>query len=435
MSTPKRTVAIACQGGGSHTAFTAGVLSRLLQPDVLEHYDIIGLSGTSGGAICATIAWSALINGRPETAGDLLTSFWTDNAASLPAERLLNMSLLWASQWEDWLPRAQASPYTHGGSDWSSDLLRRTIDGTVDVAAGQARALELGADAPLLVLSAVDAVRGNFRAFSSRDGDICTDAILASAAIPNLFRSVHLEGGTYWDGLFSQNPPIRELHNLHPDEIWVIQVNPTTVSREPKTAAEITSRRNELAGNLSLFQELAHIEAIDKWLANGTITSPTLKHCVVRVVERRRTWRTMTWGAASKLNRDPAFIQELLALGREQAEEQIHGVAFEKAWRSGDLDQLLSHVAPDAEFDSTHPDAALAPTTDRDRIRQYVADVGLRVDNSRTRLCREHLEWQVRAGDRPGTRARVKVDLDTAGRARRVRITDDRPPIPAESTR
>ena len=43
-------VAIACQGGGSHTAFTAGVLGRLFRYDVLSKYRVVGLSGTSGGA-------------------------------------------------------------------------------------------------------------------------------------------------------------------------------------------------------------------------------------------------------------------------------------------------------------------------------------------------------------------------------------------------
>ena len=51
-------VAIACQGGGSHTAFTAGVLDRLLSDPALEReVDLVGLSGTSGGAVCALLAW------------------------------------------------------------------------------------------------------------------------------------------------------------------------------------------------------------------------------------------------------------------------------------------------------------------------------------------------------------------------------------------
>ena len=34
----QRRVVIACQGGGSHTAFTAGVLKRLLGADELAGY-------------------------------------------------------------------------------------------------------------------------------------------------------------------------------------------------------------------------------------------------------------------------------------------------------------------------------------------------------------------------------------------------------------
>ena len=41
-------VAIACQGGGSHTAFTAGVLSRLLQPDVMADHKIVALKRNLG---------------------------------------------------------------------------------------------------------------------------------------------------------------------------------------------------------------------------------------------------------------------------------------------------------------------------------------------------------------------------------------------------
>lgn len=53
----KRTrIAIACQGGGSHCAYTAGVLSAALQRTRAEedrlvlddHYEIVGLTGTSG---------------------------------------------------------------------------------------------------------------------------------------------------------------------------------------------------------------------------------------------------------------------------------------------------------------------------------------------------------------------------------------------------
>lgn len=55
-------VTIACQSGGSHSDFSAGVLKRLLA-EKLERYEIVALSGTSGGAICALLVWYALLSG------------------------------------------------------------------------------------------------------------------------------------------------------------------------------------------------------------------------------------------------------------------------------------------------------------------------------------------------------------------------------------
>jgi len=121
----------------------------------------------------------------------------------------------------------------------------------------------------VLLVGTVDVLSGQFKAFHSRRDRISAETVLASAAIPTLFRSVRLDGGTYWDGLFSQNPPVKELTDERPDEIWVIQINPRENEREPKTIAEIADRRNELAGNLSLYQELDFIEKIDQMLEQG----------------------------------------------------------------------------------------------------------------------------------------------------------------------
>ena len=94
---PRPRVAIACQGGGSHTAFTAGVLGRLFADDVLSRYRVVGLSGTSGGAICAMLAWSELIGDDPTRAGTLLRQFWSDNSASSLPEQMMNTFAMWAS--------------------------------------------------------------------------------------------------------------------------------------------------------------------------------------------------------------------------------------------------------------------------------------------------------------------------------------------------
>ncbi|WP_244563889.1 patatin-like phospholipase family protein [Ensifer aridi] len=71
-------IAIGCQGGGSHAAFAAGVLSALLAPQFRDRYQLIALSGTSGGAMCAALVWSGLIRGGADEARRRLMDFWRD---------------------------------------------------------------------------------------------------------------------------------------------------------------------------------------------------------------------------------------------------------------------------------------------------------------------------------------------------------------------
>jgi FAD/FMN-containing dehydrogenase len=77
-----RRVAIACQGGGSHTAFTAGVLKKLLKEKVegKHDYEVVALSGTSGGAICALLAWYGFLINDAKRAIELM-----DNLSILAA--------------------------------------------------------------------------------------------------------------------------------------------------------------------------------------------------------------------------------------------------------------------------------------------------------------------------------------------------------------
>ena len=48
----KTKIAIACQGGGSQTAFTAGALKALCEAGIADEFEIVSMSGTSGG-LCA----------------------------------------------------------------------------------------------------------------------------------------------------------------------------------------------------------------------------------------------------------------------------------------------------------------------------------------------------------------------------------------------
>src|SRR6185369_11097649 len=83
----------ACQGGGAQTAFTAGALKALFQEGVHEEFDIVGLSGTSGGAMCTALAWYGLRKGDVEP-WRRLDAFWEENTAKSPIEIAFNRYLV-----------------------------------------------------------------------------------------------------------------------------------------------------------------------------------------------------------------------------------------------------------------------------------------------------------------------------------------------------
>ena len=105
-------VAIACQGGGSHSAFTAGVLKRLLA-EKLERYEIVALSDTSGGAICALLVWYALLRDDRREAVRLLESFWESVSAASPPELVMNEFSVASSRLQDIISTPDVTPYLY----------------------------------------------------------------------------------------------------------------------------------------------------------------------------------------------------------------------------------------------------------------------------------------------------------------------------------
>jgi NTE family protein len=308
-----RTVAIACQGGGSHTAFTGGALQRLLADG---NHRVVALSGTSGGAVCALLAWYGLLTGGAAEAGRLLERFWEANAATTLSGKAANAWLVGLARLEGRVSLPTVSPYAYPdiASNAFTDLLTRHVD--VDrLARLQQSPPE---DQPLLLVGAADVLTGDFKAFSSRRREITVNAVLASAAVPLLFRAVEEKGRYYWDGLFSQNPPVRELPDAGPEEIWLIRINPRGRASEPRTVADIADRRNELAGNLSLEQELSFIRKVNEWA--DRLGDP------YRRIEIREMTLDLDLDLASKLDRRPAFIRRLFDAGRKQAGSFLAGL-------------------------------------------------------------------------------------------------------------
>jgi len=272
-------IAIACQGGGSQTAFTAGAIKGLHESNSRGEFEVVGVSGTSGGAVCATLAWYAL---RKQEAPlwKRLIDFWKDNTAHGWAEETFNELIVDAMRMANrgMLPVLQlspSSPFTRMimsfmtlGSRRSftefPEILRKYIDFD-EVARWGA-----SSQRPVLIIGASDVTTGKLAKFVSAKQPIRLEHILASCAVPNIFPAVDIDGDAYWDGLFSDNPPVEELMRPRsvgpdniPEEIWLIKINPTARKQVPVEPDDILDRRNQLEGNISLFHQLDHLEMIN----------------------------------------------------------------------------------------------------------------------------------------------------------------------------
>ena len=314
-------VAIACQGGGSHTAFTAGVLETLLeQCDWDDEYELVGISGTSGGAFNALATWYGLVTDGPETAANLLNKLWRDLSADGYGDRWLNSWLMNLNKMESsGMPMPQFSPYQIPGRELGKDRIREVLEAHIDF---EAIPDYCRRDAPELVVGTVNINAGIFETFSNED--VTVEAVLASAAVPNLFEAVEIHDHLHWDGLFSQNPPVSDLMHQpverKPDELWIVQINPQELDGEPTTIEEIADRRNELSGNISLNQELGFIERINDWVEDGTLPAEEFSQTAIHRIEMGQRFHCST-----KLDRDPEFIAELMDLGRDRAGEFLAG--------------------------------------------------------------------------------------------------------------
>lgn len=314
-------VAIACQGGGSHTAFTAGSLKVLLREcDWEDRYRLVGISGTSGGAFNALAVWYGLMTEGEEYAVELLDGIWDDLAANTAVDRLTNEWLVKMSSIESkGAPLPSLSPYHIPGSEWGQDKIKEVLRRYIDFDSIPSLCQK---NTPELVVGTVNVNAGEFETFTNEE--VTPEALLASAAVPNLFKAVEINGHLHWDGLFSQNPPVQDLMKVdiekRPDELWISQINPQEFEGEPSTLDVIADRRNELSGNISLNQELRYIEMVNRWINEGKLSEDEFAE-----TEIHRIYMGKKYHYTTKLDRSPGFIRELMELGERRAEEFLSG--------------------------------------------------------------------------------------------------------------
>jgi len=348
VKTNKTKIAIACQGGGSQTAFTAGVLKTLFDNDIHHQRHIVGLSGTSGGALNAALAWYGLLKankGDKTPIGKRIADFWEDLMAREPMELLVDemtmASLRGVS--EGMLPNYEispSSPYMNMMQGVLNAYLPRKnytdFRGLLEdhIQFDEIESL-IEPDSPVLLIGAANVRRGIIKLFSSHAGEISVDAILASACIPTLFPAVQIGDEYYWDGLFAANPPINPLAQYRfvgkeniPQEIWLIIINAITCERIPTKPHEIADRRNQMIGNVSLIQDFAMLGAFERAFKLGGLVPEVFKEhgydmenwIKLRLIQMSKEVLD-SLDYASKLSRAPKHIQRLMEDGAKQAQE------------------------------------------------------------------------------------------------------------------
>src|SRR5689334_17464573 len=327
---------LALQGGGSHGAFTWGVLDRLLEE---PRFRIAGISGTSAGAMNAAVLADGWTDGGAEGARVALERFWrrVSRAAAFsplqrsPIDRFMGRWTLDTSPayvFIDLMSRL-VSPYALNPMDFNP--LRSILAESVDC--------NRLAHSPIKLFITATSVRtGRGRIF--RNAEINADVLLASACLPTMFRAIEIDGEPYWDGGFTGNPTITPLvQETDAHDSILIQINPRERSDTPRTAPDILNRLNEISFNSPLMKELRMIALLRQVADPGSGEGARWA--------QMRTHRIMTdmlaqFGASSKLNAEWAFIAKLRTEGRRAASEFLDANGKDLGKRStADLDVLL----------------------------------------------------------------------------------------------
>lgn len=330
---------LALQGGGSHGAFTWGVLDRLLEEEWL---DIAGVSGTSAGTMNAAVLADGLAAGGAEGAREALSAFWgfvADAARFSPFQAspvdmaLGNWSLTHSPAFMtmDVLSRL-FSPYVlnPGGTNPLAKVLDKVID------------FDRLRSAPVKIFITATNVRtGRGRVF--RNAEITPEVLMASACLPTVFQAIEIDGESYWDGGYVGNPTLTPLvREVDSDDTILIPINPLERPGAPRTAPAILNRLNEISFNAATLKELRMIALLRQVADPGNGEGARWARMRVHLVPNE----IMTGlDYSSKMNADRVFLHMLRDEGRRAAGRFLEQNADNIGHQSSlDLSLLLEGV-------------------------------------------------------------------------------------------
>ncbi len=314
---------LALQGGGAHGAFTWGVLDRLLDEEDIE---IAAITGTSAGALNGAAFKSGMVHAGREGAracldglwkrmgavGDMRIAHWMRGIEPAHVAQALEYSVPF-SMAEAW--SRLVSPYAYG------PFYRNPLTPVVD----RFNFDEICADeGPALFVCATCVRSGKIRVFTGEE--ISTDAILASACLPNLFQAVEIydpkseRTEAYWDGGYTGNPALYPLFGGDlPDDVVIVNINPLERDEVPKTPQQIQNRINEISFNSSLFRELRAINFVQRLLAEGKLKAGEMSRVLVHMIADDALMNDLS--AATKIVPNPVVLNRLKQSGRDAVDQ------------------------------------------------------------------------------------------------------------------
>lgn len=313
--TKNKVISVALQGGGSHGAFTWGVLDRLLED---ERISLEGISGASAGALNAVVLASGFVSGGRNGAREALKTFWESVSTREPFT--LTQASLQANSSSSQLTVIKAfifwsrfySPYQL--NPFNLNPLREILSRQVDFE-------RLRAECKLSLFVAATAVEtGMPRLF--RNSELTLDVLLASSCLPQMHHTVQIEGTAYWDGGLTANPPIRPLlYKCAADDILVVLLNPFRRPRTPATADAIFDRMTEISFTSAFHAELQGIAMAKQEAEDGRFSFGSLERRLKRLKMHLIDSKDLMIELAplSKLDTHASFIRALYKEGRASA--------------------------------------------------------------------------------------------------------------------
>jgi NTE family protein len=337
-----KAVTLALQGGGSHGAFTWGVLDRLLQD---ERIDIQGISGASAGAMNAVVLAHGYTCGGREGARKALKDFWDSVAAKAPFH----------SRSEN--PSAPSGNGSMGSDGPLKAFMFMTqffspyqlnpfdVNPLRDILVSQVDFKRLRSDCSLdLFIAATRVSTGTLRLFRTKE--LTLDALLASACLPALQHSVEIDGEAYWDGGLTANPPLLPLlHHCPSDDLIMVLLHAAVRTETPSSAADIARRLTEMGFTSAFFAELQAIalakqEAERELIALGSLERKLRRSHMHLIDSRDYMSKLSTLSAA---NTHSSFIASLYDEGKNQAESWLENNFHLIGERSScNLEQILN---------------------------------------------------------------------------------------------